>query len=197
MSNLFDSANYPTREPDSLVVGDRWLWKRSDLNADYSNSLYTLKYSLRLEGSGDKEIEITAAASGSDFLIEVDAATTAAYAAGRYRWQSYIIRDSDSERLTLESGTFEVQSNRDADTGDPRTHVRKVLNAIEAVLEGTATKEQESYSISGRALSLRSIPDLLLLRDRYRTEARNEEIAERVGKGLGDPRRLGVRLNRV
>ena len=35
MSNLFDRANYPTQEPDELVVGDRWVWRRDDLVSEY------------------------------------------------------------------------------------------------------------------------------------------------------------------
>jgi len=151
MTNKFDSANYPTSEPDELVVGDRWAWLRDDLGDDYAPSLYTLKYSMRLEGTGATEIEITASGSGSDFVIEVASATTLAYAAGRYHWQAYITRDADSERVMADSGTIEVIANRDASTDDPRTHARKTLDAIKAVLEGRATKDQESYTINNRS----------------------------------------------
>jgi hypothetical protein len=77
MTNAFDSANYPTTEPTELVAGDMWRWKRSDLNTDYPNSAYTLKYALRLQGAGTTEIEITASASGLEYIIEVGSSTTA------------------------------------------------------------------------------------------------------------------------
>ena len=96
MANLFDTTNAATTEPEKIVAGDRLIWKRTDLNADYANSAYTLKYSARLEGTGSTEIEITASASGSDYLIEVASAVTANYTAGTYRWQAYITRNSDS-----------------------------------------------------------------------------------------------------
>ena len=96
MANLFDTTNSATIEPEKIVAGDRFIWKRSDLNADYANSVCTLKYSARLEGTGSTEIEITASASGEDYLVEVASATTASYTAGTYRWQMYITRDSDS-----------------------------------------------------------------------------------------------------
>ena len=35
MSNLFDSDNYPTVEPEVLTIGDRWLWKRTDLGTTH------------------------------------------------------------------------------------------------------------------------------------------------------------------
>src|SRR5512139_3918399 len=133
MGNAFDSANYPTREPAKLTVGDRWAWKRTDLGADYPPATYSLKYSLRLHSTGT-EIEITAGETGSDYLVEVPSATTAGYTAGWYAWQAYIIRTADSERVLIGSGTIEVVANRDTDTTDPRSHARIVLDAIDAVI---------------------------------------------------------------
>ncbi|MBT6553975.1 MAG: hypothetical protein HON50_00010 [Candidatus Marinimicrobia bacterium] len=185
MANLFDSTNYPTTEPSDIIAGDRIAWKRSDLDSDYPIASYSLKYSARLENAGSTEIEITATESGSDYIVEVGQSTTAAYTAGVYHWQAYIIRTSDSERITVDSGTWEVKANRDAATTDPRNHVKKVLDSIEATIEGRASKDQESYSIAGRSLGRTPIADLILLRDKYRTEYVREQRAERVANGLG------------
>jgi len=182
MSNAFTSSNYPEKEPEELIAGDRLAWKRTDLNTDYDNSLYTLKYSARLEGTGATEIEITASASGNDYLIEVAAAVTAVYTAGTYHWQAYITRDSDSERVTIEDGTFKVIANRDSATTDPRTHAKITLEAIEAVIESRATKDQMSYTIAGRSLDRMEIDDLLKFRGVYRAEVAAELRAAN-GKG--------------
>jgi hypothetical protein len=182
MGNAFDSANYPSREPTELVIGDRWAWKRTDLGADYPPASYALSYSMRLEGTGATEIGISASESGSDYLVEVASATTAAYTAGRYRWQAYITRSSDSARVMVGSGIVEVKANRDASTADPRSHARIVLDAIEAVLQSRASKDQEEYSIAGRSLKHTSIEDLLKLRNQYRAEVDAEERAAN-GKG--------------
>ncbi len=194
--NLFDAANYSTREPTELVIGDRWAWKRNDLGADYPPASYTLKYSLRLEGAGT-EIEITATGSGSDYLVEVPVATTSGKIAGRYLWQAYITRTSDAQRLTLAQGTVELVANRDADTANPRSYARRVLAAIEAVLESRASKDQEEYSIQNRSLKRTPIADLIVLRDKFREEVRSEIAAERLAQGLGDGRRAGIRLRHV
>src|SRR3990167_6523812 len=122
MGNAFDSANYPTREPIELVIGDRWAWKRTDLGADYPPASYALSYSMRLEGTGATEIGINASESGSDYLVEVASVTTAGYTAGRYRWQAYITRSSDSERVMIDSGLGEGKPNSDASPADPRRH---------------------------------------------------------------------------
>ncbi len=193
MGNAFDSANYPTREPAQLTLGDRWLWKRTDLGADYPPASYALKYVLRRHDTG-AEIEITANESGADYLVEVASAVTAQHAAGRYAWTAYIIRSSDSERLVVGTGSVEVLDNRDLSGADPRSHARKVLDAIEAVIENRATIDQQEYSINGRSLKRMLVTDLLVLRDRYRADVRAEELAERIKNGMGGGGRILVRM---
>lgn len=185
MANLF--TDIPTTEPRQLIAGDLWQWKRTDLGTDYPNDSYTLKYSCRLENSGTTEIEITASASGSDYLVSVAAATTAAYTARFYHWQAYITRDSDSERVTIDTGTFEVLANRDAATSDPRTHAKTMVDKIESLLEGRADADVSGYSIQGRSLTKLTIDELLKWRNYYKRELLQEEKKERRknGKGTG------------
>ena len=66
MANLFDSTNYPEKEPETLIAGDRILWKRTDLGGDYPSATYSLSYSARSEGTTSYEISITTTASGTD-----------------------------------------------------------------------------------------------------------------------------------
>jgi|TARA_R110000744_G_scaffold156160_3_gene271694 hypothetical protein len=193
MANLFDSSNYPSTEPTKIIAGDRAAWKRTDLGVDYAPASYSLKYSARLESSGATEIEITASESGSDYIIEVGQSVTDFFKAGIYHWQAYIIRTSDSERLTIDSGTWEIIVNRDKATTDPRNHVKKVLDAIEATIEGRASKDQESYSIQGRSLSRTPIADLIMLRSKYRAELVREQRAERIKNNLGHSGIIKVR----
>ena len=185
MANLFDTDNAPETEPEKIVAGDRAIWKRTDLGTDYANSSYTLKYSARLEGTGSTEIQITATASGDDYLVQENSLTTASYTAGTYRWQMYITRNSDSQRLTLDSGTWEVVANRDAATSDPRSHARIMVEKIETILEGRAAGDVASYSINGRSLTKIAIPDLMAWRDRYKAEYLRELRKERARNGIG------------
>ena len=193
MANLFDSSNYPETEPAQFTAGDRITWKRTDLGADYAPASYSLKYSARLENSGATEIEITASESGSDYIVEVGQSTSASYKAGVYHWQAYITRTSDSERITIDSGTWEIKPNRDTTASDPRSHAKIVLEAIEKVTEGRATKDQENYSIQGRSLSRTPIPDLLALRSFYKAEVVRDQRAERLKNNLGHSGIIKVR----
>ena len=183
MANLFDTGNVPTTEPATIVAGDLLQWKRTDLGTDYANGSYTLSYKARLEGTGSTVITITASASGDDFLVSVGQSTTASYTAGDYRWQAYITRNSDSERLTIDSGTFEVAANRSASTADPRSHAKTMLDKLESILEGRADGDVAAYSINGRSLTKLDITDLLMWRDRYRADYLREVHRERALNG--------------
>jgi hypothetical protein len=171
------------------------MWKITDLGTDYSPASYALKYSLRREADGT-EIEIVAAESGADYIVEVAAATTGGYAAGRYRWQRYITRTSDSQRVTLGSGIVEVRVNRDTSSADPRSHARKCLDSIEAALEAFSADSVQSYQITtgagSRSVTKRDTADLILLRNKYRAEVAAEERRENQVGGT----KLVMRLSR-
>lgn len=180
MTNLFDSANYPTKEPSQLIVGDRWTWKRSDLHSSYANTAYVLKYALRLQGAGSTEIEVTASASGNDYVVEVASATTAAYTAGWYSYQTYLTRSADDERITIGSGEIEVIANRDASTSDPISLLRQRLNNLDEAVKTLTTKTASSYSIAGRSFSYVDLPTLVEMRDQVAGEL-NTKTRKRFG----------------
>ena len=183
MANLFDAANAPTTEPLEIVVGDFIQWKRTDLGADYPNDQYTATYVARITGGGASEITLTGTAFGNDYLFTVDSATSADFVAGYYHWQLEIVRNSDSERLVLERGTFEAIVDLDVNNVDPRTHAEIMVDKIEAVLQNRADADVANYSIQGRSLVKLSIDDLLRWRDYYRNELAMEKRKERVRRG--------------
>ena len=96
--------------------------------------------------------------------------TTANYTAGDYVWYAFITRSADSERVSVDEGRTEIVVNFANTNADLRSHAKKVLDAIEAVLENRASQDQMSYSIAGRSLSRMSIDDLMTFRNRYRAE---------------------------
>lgn len=181
--NLFDSTNYPEREPKRLIAGDRWVWKRTDLGVDYPPADYALRYSARIEGTTGAEIAIDATEDGADYLVEVAIATTHDYTPGVYHWQLYMIRSADSERITLERGTFEVVANRDLSSDDPRSWVKRALDAVRAVLEGSASKELGTFTVEGMALARRSPDDLWRLERRLAHQYAAEQRVKRVREG--------------
>jgi hypothetical protein len=194
MANLFSTAEYPTTEPETLTLGDRWTWKREDLGADYAPASYALSYDARLEGAGSTTFSISASESGDDYIVEVASATTAAYTAGTYSWAMYITRSSDSERLKLDSGKFEVVENLATSTADPRSHAAKMVDYLETTLESLAQKLTTAYSVSDRSNTLRSIEDTRGELNYYRTVYNREIQKDRALSGRKTGQNILVRF---
>jgi hypothetical protein len=171
-------------------AGDTIKWTVSipDYPADEG---WTLTYEVK---SRNGHIDtITASASGADYEVTVAAATSAAYEVGDHHYRAYVTKAG--ERFTVDSGTVKVIKDfEDAGLFDGRGHAEKVLEAIETVIEGRATKDQESYTIAGRSLARTPIQDLLVLRDRYRAEVRRLENEDRVARGLGTSKTIRTRF---
>lgn len=184
------APSVPTSEPYEITAGDFWTWQISE--SDYPATSYTLTYALV---SSDALISLTAAASGTDHLIEVAAATTAAYTAGTYHWQAYMT-DGDGKRYKIREGTLDVLTDfATQSTGyDNRTHAQKTLDALEAVILGKAASDQLSYSIAGRSLSRMSPDELITWRDHYRAEVAKEKRAERRKRGSATGKQIKVQF---
>lgn len=141
-------------------------------------------------------------ADGADYAITVTPAESRLWVAGKYHWMAYVYKEAGgliTEKHTLESGQVEILPDLTQATSqtDARSHVKKVLDAIEALLEGKATADALSYSIGGRSISKMSPTELLQWRDLYRVEYQRELDAEGIAKGLDSNKRIGVRFQRV
>ena len=196
LSNRFDRTNYPTAEPAKLVAGDRFTWRRDDLANDYAVGTFALTYEFHSDigGGGSKKFTITATEADSTYYIEVNSATTASYTPGDYIWEAYVTRSSDSQRIMVDSGRTEITTNLADTNADLRSHAKKVLDAIESVLEGRATIDQASMSIAGRSLSRTPIPDLMELRDRYKAEYLKEIKLARIRNKQGSGNTIKVKF---
>lgn len=182
------AATTPTTEPTSLIAGDTAKWLKT--LADYpASDGWSLAYTL-INSAG--KITFAASASGADHLVNVSAATTAAWAPGSYNWRAQVSKSG--EVYTVGSGSVSVQNAFASATLDARSHARKALANIEAYLENASNLSAAEYQIAGRSLKRISLDELLRLRGRYQAEVAREDAAQRVAQGLGDPRRVYVRF---
>ena len=119
---------------------------------------------------------VDATAAGSAHVLAVGAAVTAGWPQATYRLVEYVTRGAD--RHTLHVQGFVVLPNLAAATAglDTRGHARKVLDQIEAYLERPSVTNAE-VELFGRRLKSIPVTELLVLRDRYRVEARRESGA--------------------
>ena len=194
MADLFDSTNYPTTEPELLVVGDRWVWKRTDIGTDYAPSSYALTYNARLLGTGSTTFSITASESGTDYIIEVASSTTSSRSVGVYAWNMYITRSSDSERIALDSGKFELKDNLATSSADQRTHAAKMVDYLEATQESLAQKLTSSYSITDRSNTLRSMDEISAQLNYYKAVFNREIMKDRAKSGRRTGQNILVRF---
>jgi hypothetical protein len=165
--------------PKKIRAGDTLDW--TDSVSDYpASSGYTLKYVL----AADNIITLTGIANGSDYDFDVAAADTAKWVPGTYSYQAYVT--DGTKEFTIEVGTLEVLVNlRVQKPGyDGRSHVKIVLDALEATIEGRATKQHSSISIAGRAISLLPPAELRKEYLHYKHLYRRELETERIAAGL-------------
>lgn len=173
-----------------LRAGDSWAWRDSYPDFKASDG-WALAYSLV---NATVKIDLPAlgiTADGADFVIAVTASATAAYPPGDYKQVARASKGGEVQ--TVGNGLFEILPNLTV-IADTRSHARKVLAAIEAVLEKRATLDQENYTIGTRSLARTPIPELIKLRDLYRQEANAEKSAEAVAQGLSPSGRIQVRF---
>lgn len=149
-------------------------------------------WTLALILRGPSAIDLTATADGASHRFQASAATTAEWLAGRYWFALRATRGA--EVAQVDEGDLRIVPDFAAltDPYDGRTHAERVLAAIEAVIEGRATIDQQSYQINNRQLSRTPIPDLLMLREKYREEVRQQQQAARGQSLLG--RQVKVRF---
>jgi hypothetical protein len=175
------TAPIANNEPFQLRAGDTWVWNRQDLANDYPAPTWTLKYAFK---NAVQHFELTAAADGTFFAASVAMSTTANYVAGKYSWVAWV--ETASERHEVDRGWLTVLP---AFTGttvlDDRSHARKVLEALEALIEGKATADQMEYTIGSRSLKRIPPADLITWRDKYRGLVFAEDAAERRRNGYG------------
>lgn len=176
------------REPLEVAAGDTSIWTRSFSDYPASDG-WVLKYAFR----GPAVVNLTATAAGSSHKTTISGATFTL--SGTYTVQGYV--EKDSERYTVYSGKLKVTPNLAAissGTYDGRSHAQKVVDAIEAVIEGRASRDQQEMWIDGEKLVRTPVADLLTLRDRYRQELAAQDDKERRRQGRGARRIIRYRM---
>ncbi len=131
--------------PLTLTSGDSISWAVSLSDYPASES-WELTYTLVKSGTN---IQIVASASGNDHLIEVPSETTSEYDSGEYEYQAHV--SNGTERYQVDSGIVEIviDFSQQASGYDPRSDVKKSLDALWAAYYGRASKTQLHQTIGG------------------------------------------------
>jgi len=178
-------------EPKSFVAGEAVSWRFYE--ASYlANNGWVLAYNFR-STTEDSAIDVVSVADNEHHVVNLPSETTKDYKAGAYSWQC--TAKKDEELHVVRNGTMVIKPNLSALTVfDGRTHVKKILDALEATLLGKASLDQLSYSISGRSLLRLSPSELLKWRDVYRAEYTRELQQEKLEQNVGVGNIIKVRF---
>lgn len=186
-------ADLPTIEPLMIVAGDTLTWQKTLLAYSASDG-WTLNYRLI---NGTTHLDFSSMPSGSDFLINVPAATSAAYAPGEYAWQSYVTNVA-GQRFTIETGRIEVKPNWAAitDALDSRSKAKQILDSLEdAWVTAAATRAYVfEYRVAGRLMRFATRQEWIAEMDYWRRQVALEDRAAKIAAGMDSGRKVYVRF---
>lgn len=190
-------------EPLELIVGDSVTWIRRGVQAVEENDNGVITY-VDIKASEGWALKFTAVGklgvitinatadddNADDFKFSKAAADTALYAAGDYKWQ--VVATKTTTRYTIAEGLITLTDNISGRSAlyDNRSHAKKVLDAIEATIEGRASQDQMNYQIAGRSLSRTPLQDLMRLRVMYKSEYEGEVAAANIEAGLASGNKI-------
>ena len=188
------ALDIPWIEPDEVSVGDRLQWKRS-LPDFPATEGWTLTYYLRANIAGG-QVDIVAATSTADYEVDVSPTVSAAYTAGAYYWAAFVSKSGD--RQLVGRGRIVLKPNYAAIDlpFDDRSHARRALESIEAVLEGRATRDDLKYAMQAVGRSVEKMPtaDLITLRNYYLAEVSVEDRKAAAAAGKSSNRKVLIRF---
>lgn len=148
------------------MPGDTWQWAIT--LADYPPSDgWSLTYALR--GAGTIDLEATAL-DALTFLVTANAWDTKPLPSGPYQFAAIATRifSGTQRRATVRTGVIQVATDlAAAAAGAVISPAEQMLTQIQAVLQGRATADVESYQIAGRALTKIPMHELLALETIY------------------------------
>lgn len=173
--------------PGELIAGDTW--KFSVAHASYPAPTWSLAVFLQNAGAG---YQADGVANGSSFDVTVTAAVSRGIVPGRYTATARFTKGS--EVRSVPAGWVTVRAATGKSAADLRSYARRVLDAVQATLEGRASSDQLAVAINGRSISRIPLGELREWEKQLKLQVAQEEAAARGGL---NPRRVRVRFGRA
>lgn len=175
-------------EPKTIAAGDSKTWLKSLPDYKASDG-WVLHYALF---NGTATWNFDAIAEGDDHRVNLIVSITTTWTPGRYDWTAYVTRGAE-EREVVDGGQIIIGA--DPASGQPydgRTHARKMLDALEAVIEKRATGSDLDLirgTYGERAIE-RDPEKLIVWRDQYKREVADEDAAAALVRGEKRPNKI-------
>jgi hypothetical protein len=174
-------------EPKQIIAGLSYSWTKK-LPLYKASDGWTLAYTIV---SQNAQYDLTVVASGDDFDVTILKADSAKFEAGSFKLIGYV--DDGTDRIQVFCNDLVIVPDF-TKAGDFRSYAAQTLEAIEAMLLKSASKDQQSITVDGQSLARRTVADLLTLRDRFQREVRLEKKAADIAAGIGKPGRVQLRF---
>lgn len=166
------------RQPfgENLIGGDSWNWNVCLEDVDVASTEgVTLKYFFRGSSGGTQKLDITAERQSDGSFQFTATGEQTKVLVGTCSF-SLCLFDAAGNRSELVRGSVNVLPDIEAadGTSDLRSWTKRMLDAVEAVLENRASRVEEEYQIAGRQLRLISPDELVKLRGNLRVQYQRE-----------------------
>lgn len=157
-----------TRPPAEIAVGESFEWSLG--LADYSPAD---GWACSVYFRGPEEVDLAGVVDGAAFDFTIGTSTF--QRAGSFVWRAVATRTG--ERVVVDGGRIRLVANLEESTnlGDQATHAERMVERLEAALEGTADRNVLSYTIAGRSIERIPIAELESMLARYRRRVRSEK----------------------
>jgi len=175
------AATTLTEMPSVIYAGDTLLLK-IDLS-DYPATDWTLTYEFRRKlGS---TISFSSTPDGSSHSFSVAAETTNIWVDGDYTGVGSV--SDGTQKFTVWTGRLTILPNLSAqeDNYDTRSHAEICLDALNAVIEGKASRDVLNTTIAGQTIGRMSFKELLEARNYYAALVEQELASLDAANGKG------------
>lgn len=169
--------------PERMIAGDTLKVDFAGLANDYPVAAGNAVAVLFVPIAGGTPESIAASDGSDQWSLIVPAATSDGWVPGLYRWAVRVT--NGGEKVTANSGTIYVDPDPADTSVDARSHARKVLDALDATIEGRASQtDLETTFDDGRAIKRLSHKELVDMRKIYAGKVSAEERSAK-GQGFG------------
>ena len=179
---------------EELVAGDSLNFPKS--TPGYPDSAgWVLTYILVPRTVGGSTISIAATAEGDDHRVALAATTTAAWAAGNYSWSARV--EKSGEKYTVSRGQTVIRPDMTSVAAgyDGRSVAEKALADAKAAFSAW-TPTTRRYRIADREHEFSSKAEIVGSIEFWQIELKREQRASALAKGMPDPSKSFVRINR-
>jgi hypothetical protein len=171
-----------TSKPSRLRAGDSVAWVESLPGFSPADG-WTLAYSI---SNPTKALQVQATPLGGDFQVSISSAVSATLTPGSYTLIGYVSKAGQRHSLTETLLTVIPDVTAAVDR---RSQAERTLEAINALLEGKASDDQQMIQYAGRTLSRYTFAELTAFASKLSRTVARERARKRGEKGF-----IGVRL---